>query len=810
MKKIVSLLVAAVALSGCSDDFMEKENPEVNYDPSKVISIAPLATKGAMIGSESQMSSIGVFCSYTALTDWTTSSTPNKMFNRQLNRNGSGVWVYANNTPENWNATTANDRFTFFSYAPFATGNYDASGNPTGNGIVVNGNNTTAGIPSLTYTVPSNCANQPDLMVSVIQKNIRKSPSPVLLSMQHALTSVGFKMIGAGQQVSKITIKGVKSVGTLAVQGDSIQWTNVSGSSDLDVKINTGITLGPTGQQMNSVDGYMMMIPQTLGTNAKIVVTLQNGSTREATLNTQVWSAGKHVDYVMTITAQGMITISPATLTIPAGGEVWGAEIINVTCEDVIQSWTLTSTNSWLQLSANANGSGAGQTVTGQGTGIVYTQASANTGNTDRTTTITLSGGTVVTVTQIKKTDPSTYLNGGTSPASVVPYVGAFWKANQKGERIIRINMGSTAGNLGQWRASVAWMDAGWTNGDIVLSTDPTTDPNVDFTSIKTPGDAESYLVNSNQSVVAGTVAANGIVYFRVGLKTTFNATDAKPARYAVILLQYGGTPYKEQLLYLRQGHDPDYLMRTNETGTPNSTIASRPNAVRFTPYNLTATTMTSGGSLVALHPILSALNPGTFTQYPTQTGAFFQWASTLNPLVAYNPSIPNAQITDWTIAFPTQNWNEGLFPLRIGDTQEGCPAGYTLSYGTSVNFRRPNNGSTTVLVPTPNNPPAGSEILQSLWLAPPAALVSNALNFIWGYYADGFFDRRMLQTTSGGTYSAVGQTVAWGTNDVACSGGLMYNPVTNASLFFPASGIRSGGNPPNGKLDLTGVSGSY
>lgn len=811
MKKIVSLLVAAAAIWGCSDDTFEDERSDVNYDPSEVITVETNATpnsRGTMINSEAQMTTLGMFCSYTGQSDWTVSNALNKMFNQQLNRNASGQWIYVG-APVKWNSSNAADRYTFFSYAPFATGVYNASTNPTGNGIVVNGNASTTGIPTLTYTVPSNCPNQPDLVISSIRKNIRKSPSPVALSMQHALTSVGFRMIGTGQKVTKITVKGVKSTGTLALDGDAIAWTNVGGSSDVDAKITSGIILGPTGQQMNTIDGYLMMLPQTLDTNAKLVVTLDDNSTRQVSLNQQVWAVGKHIDYIMTISNTGLITISPSTIYIPSGGEVWGSEVINVACEVSNQNWTMTSTDAWLQLSTNINGSGAGQSVSGQGNAIVYSHASANTGATDRTTTITMSGGTVVTVTQLKKIDPSAYVSGGVALAGTPTYVGAFWKAGQTGERIIRINVGADATNVGPWIASVAWMDSGWANGDIVMSTDATLDANVDFTTKKTPGNAESYLVNSTRSLVSGTVAANGYIYFRIGLKSTFTASDAKPARYAVVSLRYGN-PVKEQLLYLRQGHDPDYLMRTNETGTPNSTIPSRPNVVRFSPYNLTATTMTNGGLLVVNHPILVPLvNPGTFTEFPTQTGAFFQWASTLHPLVAYNPCNPVSGLTDWSVLVPILSWTEGLIPGNLlSVTQEGCPKGYTLSYGTSVDFRRPNNGITNALLAAPTS--SNSEILQSLWLAPQAVSTNNTLNFMYGYYADGFFDRRMLESATGITYPSVNQVVSQGNNDIACAGSLLVNPVTNASIFFPATGYRSSANSLNGALDATGVIGAY
>lgn len=808
MKTILTLLSVAVALTACKKDSFD--TPDGNYDPSKIITVEPSATqsqtKGTMTGSEAEMTTLGIFSSYTGQNDWTATDPPAKMFNRQMTRSASGQWLYANGAPEKWNAAKADDRFTFFAYAPFATGNYDASSNPAGNGIVVNGDATVPGIPTITYTVPSNCPNQPDLLVATIRKDIRQSPSPVSLEMHHALTSVGFRMNGLGQTVNRITVKGVKSTGTLALDGANVAWTNVSGSSDLDVKITAGVTLDPTGQRINTADGYLMMIPQTLGPDAKVEVGLTDGTTRTASLNTQLWEAGKHIDYIMTITPSGIITVLPSVIYIPAAGNVWGTQFVSVLSATPGQTWTLKTTDSWLQMSLNPNGSSAGQTVSSQDTKLVYVNATANTTGADRTATITLDNGTVVTVTQIRNIDPSTFVNGGILPLGVSSYVGAFWRSSQTGERIIRIPMGTNIANLGPWTASVAWVDAGWTGGlsDIVLAADSTADPNVDFSSIKTPGDAESYQVSGNRTLVSGMVAPNGVLYFRIGLKFTFTPTDARPARYAVLLLRYGA-PLKEQLLYLRQGDGPDYLMRPNEINTPGSSITTRPSAVRFSPYNLTAPNMTAGGALVANHPHLATYG-GTFTQFPTQTGAFFQWASTLNPRVAYNPSNPVGAITDWSNAYPLESWTGGISSLST--TQETCPQGYTLSYGTSANFRRPNNGSTSAILSVPLL--TNSEILQSLWLAPQPVFIPATTNLVFGYYADGYFDRRMLQSWTVGLFQSTNSVVSFGTNEVASRGGLFYNPVTNASLFFPASGLRSSTNPPSGALDAIGFGGTY
>jgi hypothetical protein len=74
--------------------------------------------------------------------------------------------------------------------------------------------------------------------------------------------------------------------------------------------------------------------------------------------------------------------------------------------------------------------------------------------------------------------------------------------------------------------------------------------------------------------------------------------------------------------------------------------------------------------------------------------------------------------------------------------------------------------------------------------------------NSIWGYYADGFFDRRKLENASS---SVVNSTVLPSTKDIAHIGRLFFNPLSgskrySASLFFPAAGWvnENGGNLVN------------
>ncbi|MDR1526530.1 MAG: hypothetical protein LBS46_02530 [Dysgonamonadaceae bacterium] len=387
---------------------------------------------------------------------------------------------------------------------------------------------------------------------------------------------------------------------------------------------------------------------------------------------------------------------------------------------------------------------------------------------------------------------------GGTYPSGTTPYVGAFWKASRTGERLIRIPVGTDEGNHGNWSAIVAWADAHW-NGlsDIVLDTGGSADPGIDT---ETPADMNDedndllYQVAGNATGVGGTVASGDTIKFRIGLKFPYAATDAYPARYAVVVVTYGNTPAKTFNLYLRQGEDPDYVWSPTETYGIDGDL--RTSAVRFSPYNLTASDLGSNE--------YSQITVGTnnvFTAYPTQAGAFFQWANTANPGFAYHPVIPLTITSSyWSTSNASGYWN-GLI-----STHETCPQNYPLSTGTPVNFRRPNDGSTN------GNNSAGaiadSEMRQSLWEDPQSGQTGSVIGSVWGFYADGFFDRRSHTHAAYGASGGVDNTaVSITTKDAAYIGRLFYNWDKKRSLFFPASGYRYNSN---GQLNETGFRGHY
>jgi hypothetical protein len=305
MKRCYLIWILCVALlsGACTRDV---QNAEEEYDPASlvrfVITDADGATRGTPITAASQVASIGVFASHTGTSNWTETATLGKMFNQRLNKNGS-KWDYVGQDVS-WGANSLADRYTFFAYAPYGTGNYDGTSNTSGNGIVVDTSDTT-GTPTLTYTVPAHVENQPDLMVAT-KKNVRPTGAPVTLAMEHALTCVTFQVAGQGERVVDIKVHGVAMTGTLTIDGEHISWDvveptdtdtefSVSLNSDKDKSYYTAKDELSTG--LVTEDGHLMMIPQKLQPGAKVVVTYTNGTVREFVFGGDTWLPGQKLTY---------------------------------------------------------------------------------------------------------------------------------------------------------------------------------------------------------------------------------------------------------------------------------------------------------------------------------------------------------------------------------------------------------------------------------------------------------------------------------------------------------------------------------
>ena len=215
------------------------------------------------------------------------SETPNFFYNQTATKQtDDGGYAFTGSTYY-WPGAASHMRF--FAYAPVDNSNYQLSGE------------TEKGAPTLTVTVPSDVADQEDLLVAASDELKGDNGSAVSLKFSHALTAVRF-VCGddlLSGTVNSITISGVYNTGTYNIYTG--EWT-VSDTSTADFSQTLDKSVdGTEGTSITTEAQTFMMIPQTLPTDAKLTVSFTDSSNTEheltANIGNTVWTKGQTVTY---------------------------------------------------------------------------------------------------------------------------------------------------------------------------------------------------------------------------------------------------------------------------------------------------------------------------------------------------------------------------------------------------------------------------------------------------------------------------------------------------------------------------------
>lgn len=186
------------------------------------------------------------------------------------------------------------------SYAPFCD-------SPSSEGIVKLPVASDTGELSLSYKTPAAVADQIDLLYS---NPVNANSSPCDLTFNHALSAIRFAT-GAEMvpcTIKQISISGVASTGTLNLETGV--WNDVSNVSSYSVDSLISLSAMPGSKYVapdtfiTSGDQTFILIPQTLGADAMISVTLVIDG-KEQTLNTSLenvtWNSGTTTIYRLSV-----------------------------------------------------------------------------------------------------------------------------------------------------------------------------------------------------------------------------------------------------------------------------------------------------------------------------------------------------------------------------------------------------------------------------------------------------------------------------------------------------------------------------
>ena len=818
MRRIIALIIFASSLLSC-----QKELPYTSLVVDEMtFSVDSVSTKGSVINSGNILSMM-LFC-HTAPSKFDGTSNANYMYKAESQFVAGNKWVTQSPSGDAISNTIwdGDNYHSFFAFAP-----YDIINHGTFSA------QTTTGPPAFLYTVPDSPIDHKDLLCSshIDAIHYYLTNKPVSLTFDHTLSKITFSANKGNYDaayttpdevvIKSLLFSNIWNTATLnfkespAGSGKYIgDWDySTSGAKDnsmITSIINGGLkshVLDNAMTNLTTLDGTLMSLPQSFIGNDDAVMTVVmditktvNGATTTneyikqfnlKTISSSGWSMGKSYHYKFTYNGDGVLPSSvEVTMTDwdeeVVDGDVSGTylDVANIEYETDNSVKIYYSTNDPESIAWSDNNNGTITKAVGSDY-LLYTPSSIGIDN------VKITVGKLSRVVSIKSlgTDPSTVTP---APFAGNTYIGAFWKAMETQERLIDMNQEGVA----NWSAKVIWIDDRWNIDDIVLDTNyPASLPIA-----TSPVDVASTL-----SSVSGT----GTIKFRIGLNSIYTPTEEFPVRYAIVLVEADAN---KQFIYLRQGENPDYLMRKGDkNGSGASIVNDRAYARKISAYNLTAKAIkedtAKGGSLATdntQHPQLPSGESGEFVNYPTQGGAYWQHmlpsTGNLNANYArraYHPTNLVGSLTSWLGGInTTEFWRD----LQVG--QKVSPENYVIN-DLSYNFGRINDG--TISGYNRNGLISSSELRQSLWLNPISGSGNtNSDNLVSGYYADGFFDRNIIVASNTG---AVKSTVLADTGNVAYAGRLFFNPITYASLFLPSCGYRT---LDNGRLLLTGSAGGY
>lgn len=334
----------------------------------------------------------------------------------------------------------------------------------------------------------------------------------------------------------------------------------------------------------------------------------------------------------------------------------------------------------------------------------------------------------------------------------------AFWKNNQKGERLVQSTQTDRNGILKDYEiplgSSGRWQARVLVGGDFIRIAE--WDNSITIKDNHFEGDPESRPVSEadEKQIIFG---KGNTIRFRIGLKST---NEGNPNRYGLVQLllldkRVTNKPSDNLkasiLIFVRQGEAPDNLLTPGKsynkyTGSGVSTETFVAPDVKFSAYPLIDPTNGAGGADISDHTLITDAVRPVFAPYPSYGEYMFQWSG--DRMLHYANS--SGSITGWDSSYASEEF------------KELCPDGYI----------------------TPPSAIDGNPVYNGLR----CGMVSSSYgrcNSASGTCLDGYLDRYMqIDEAEGGItcYTSNKTIPVIGTSNEYS----YYNPETMASIFMP------------------------
>lgn len=324
----LAALLSCCLLASCggSDD-LPSENAGTDTTPIGFSStISPQEKAQTRTGVVTDISNMYVFASYTGTADWKTTDTPNFMYKQLMTKNGTN-WTY---TPLKYWPNAADERISFFAYAPTVTG------------VVLSENNAEG--PKLTYTVPTNENGKQDFLLGAVM-NRTKSNNMVSFKMKHALTQIKFCVksgdTGTTKKLKGLTVSAPQQGTASFDTGGNLQWTIESAHAPFVAEnksfADNGLDIPATSTDKTDVVATFFLLPVDNPFAREVTVSLTytlqktGEDAQELTAATRIpastlWSPGSNIIYTLSI-VDDRLEISNVIVEGFGGGESVGEDI---------------------------------------------------------------------------------------------------------------------------------------------------------------------------------------------------------------------------------------------------------------------------------------------------------------------------------------------------------------------------------------------------------------------------------------------------------------------------------------------------